>query len=186
VLEPVLKEIVEPLPTLDYNGVGRWSLETVQRRYAEYSRRFQVAKPLVLTPLEVSDGTTRRIYPVMQCVIDGIKTGDAACVELGVEFIECDEKIPFGKALKAAAARALRKVELTHSHIERIRKRVTQMLVAEVIPHEFGDYARLLRKVGVGPDWQQVAPRINRSNRYVMKFFRYLDASVMDSAPSCS
>jgi hypothetical protein len=165
------------MQTMDYNGTGRWSLEAIRQRYHEYARRFHVAKPLDLAPREHSDGQKRWIYPVMGCVIDGIKSGDAACIELGVEFIECDEKFPFGKILKSRAARELRKADVTSHHMQRIRKRVIDMLIAGHVPREFADYARLLRKVGVGPDWANVKKQLDRSNSYVMKFFEYLDAS---------
>jgi hypothetical protein len=97
-LENLLKPVAEQLETFDYNGVGRWSLEAVRQRYAEYSRRFHVAQPMDLVPRELGDSTTRRVYPVMQCVIEGTKSGDAACIELGVEFIECDGRRSAGIA----------------------------------------------------------------------------------------
>jgi hypothetical protein len=160
---------------IDYNGSGRWTLEAVWRRYAEYARRFHVDAPCDLRPREHDEGDKRWVYPVMEQVIRGIEAGDAACIEIGVEFIEEDEKFPFGKILKAKAARALRRAPLQAEHVARIRQRVIGMLVAAHIPHEFREYAKLLRKIGVGELWSDVRNHLDRSNIYVMRFYNYLN-----------
>jgi len=154
---------------IDYNGSGRWSLEAIRRRYGEYARRYYVETPCDLTPRVHEEGDKRWVYPVMEQVIVGIEAGDAACIELGIEFLEEDEKFPFGKNLKARAARALRRAPLTADQIARIRQRVFGMLVAGHVPHEFREYAKLLRKVGVGEQWSAVHDRLDQANPYVMR-----------------
>jgi hypothetical protein len=124
------------------------------------------------------NGGTRWVYSVMEQVIDGIAAGDPACIELGVEFIEEDQKFPFGKILKSNTARALRRADLAAEHTFRIRKRVIGMLVAGHLPHEFREYAKLLRRIGVGAaDWAAIRDRLDHSNPYVMRFYEYLNAS---------
>jgi hypothetical protein len=162
---------------IDYNGSGRWTLEAIRRRYAEYARRFRVETPCDLTPREHEEGDKRWVYPVMEPVIRGIDAGDAACIELGIEFLEEDGKFPFGKILKAKAARSLRRASLTAEQIARIRGRVIGMLVAGHIPHEFREYAKLLRNVGTGEQWSAVHDRLDHANPYVMRFYTYLDDS---------
>jgi hypothetical protein len=49
------------------------------------------------------------------------------------------------------------------------------MLVAGQVPHEFREFARLLRKIGVGERWESVRQRLDRSNPYVMRFDDYLN-----------
>jgi hypothetical protein len=161
---------------IDYNGTGRWTLDAIRERYAEHALRFDVREPTVLTPREHSEGGTRWIYPVMEQVIAGISGGDPACVELGVEFIEGDQRFPFGKRLKSNTARALRRASLEAGQVERVRNRVIGMLVAGQVPHEFREFARLLRKIGVGERWESVRQRLDRSNPYVMRFYDYLNA----------
>ena len=89
---------------IDYNGDGKWSREAVVQRHAEYARRFKVKEPAALTPLEFEHQGTRWVYPIMHEVVKAIEANDAAAVEIGVEFIEEDQKFPFGKILKSNTA----------------------------------------------------------------------------------
>jgi hypothetical protein len=157
----------------NYNGSGRWAIEEVMARYADYVRTFQVAQSFDLTPKQYQEGEKRWIYPIMDRVIEGIKAGDQACIQLGVEFIEEDEKFPFGKILKSNTAKALRHAGLTPEQAERVRQRVISMLIKGHILHEYREYAKLLRKVGVGQWWSGVGERIDQSNPYVMRFYKY-------------
>jgi len=118
----------------DYNGSGRWTRAAILSRYRELVRCLDVATPSDLQPLEVIFADNRRVYPVMDRVIEGIARGDTACIELGVEFIEEDQPFPFGRLLKSNAARALRRAELTPSQRERVRQRVIEMLIAGNTP----------------------------------------------------
>lgn len=168
------------MKVIDYNGTGRWTLDAIRERYAEHARRFRVRAPTDLKPREHSDGVARWVYPVMEQVIAGIEAGDPACVELGVEFIEEDQKFPFGRILKSNTARALRRASLDAGQVERIRARVIGMLVAGHVAREFREYSKLLRKVGLGSRWNSVRERLDHSNPYVMRFYDYLN----DAAPS--
>ena len=113
----------------------------------------------------------------MQEVIRGIEAQDRACIALGIDFIEEDQHFPFGKTLKSNTARALRRTPLDETQITRIRSRVIDMLLKGDVPHEFKQYAKLLRHVGVGTRWPEIEQRVPRENRYVMRWFNYLRAS---------
>ena len=171
---------------VDFNREGRWSRQGVLDRYDEYARRFRVADPLDVSPDESSQGNRRWVYPVMEKVIEGIERGDRACIEIGIEFIEEDELFPFGKILKSNTARALRRANLTTEHEERIRRRVSEMLMAGHVPHEFREYAKLLRRVGLGDEWQKVEEGAPRGNPYVQRFLDYFrrHASVEPAKPA--
>ena len=173
-------------PTLlnvrDYNGNGRWSREAILQRYKEYSRRVGIGPTADLVPLEHTEGATHWVYPVMFQVIEAIEAGDAAAIQIGVEFIEEDQTFPFGKILKSNTARALRRAPLSAEQVERVRRRVIGMLLAGHVPREYGDYARLLRKVGVGDLWSGVDESVDRSNRYVMRYYRYFAQYVVQGA----
>jgi len=41
-------------------------------------------------------------------------------------------------------------------------------------PHEYKQYAKLLKRIGVGQYWDEIESRINHSNEYVMRYFNYL------------
>src|SRR5262249_39949375 len=118
----------------------------------------------------------RWVYPVMECVIEGIKAGDPACSVIGVEFIEEDGKFPFGAILKARTARALKRAALSQSLIVRIRRRIAAMLEVGNTPREYREYVKLLRKVGFSEIWPKIEASAPRDNKYAMRYFNYLRA----------
>ena len=162
------------MKTLNYNGEGFWSVEQVLSRYAEYVKKFQIQEPRDLHPSEHSDANYRRVYPVMDPVIEGIKAGDLACAEIGVEFIEEDRGFPFGQTLKSKTARALRQVSLTDEQKERIRKRVVSMLNARYLPREYKEFARLARKIGLGRWLSEIKSQEPPENEWVTWYHEYL------------
>lgn len=96
-----------------YNGSGLWSVGSVRKRYQEYCATCHVESSRSLAPKEFTEGDVHWIYPVMEEVIQGIEEGDAACVALGIDFVEEDGLFPFGAILKSNTARALRRTKLT-------------------------------------------------------------------------
>jgi hypothetical protein len=163
------------MPLHDYNGTGEWSAERIAARYRQYAKRLRVSSETSLEPATHSEGDTRWVYPVMHRVIDGIEAGDPACVEIGIEFIEQDAHFPFGKILKSNAARALRRARLDEKQRIRIRRRILHMLVDGQVPHEYKEYAKLLRKIGLG-DLRSELERANVKNPYVARYVKYFAA----------
>ena len=138
----------------DYNGVGDWSLVGIQRRYRDLARRLR--QPVLdLKPKETVQGDVRWIYPLMDEVVVGIKRGDAACVEL---------------------ARALRRAVLTPEQVDRLRAHILRMLTRSEVPREYSDYAKLVRRVGLGDDWPRTREAVDASNPHVMVHVRYFEA----------
>jgi hypothetical protein len=158
----------------DYNGEGKWSKDAIIKRYSQLCTELEVQDPIHLRPIESVQGGVTWIYPVMDKVIEGIEQGDIACRQIGIEFIEDDQKCPFGKLLKSNAARALRRSHLTAEEQERTRKRLVFMLLAGNVPHEYKEYAKLLKKVGIDGYWDEIEKRVDRSNDYVMRWYKYL------------
>ncbi len=156
---------------IDYNGEGRWSLVGILARYEQLATDLRITKR-DLSPREHLEGDRRWVYPVMDKVIEGIESGDAACIRIGIEFIEEDAKFPFGKILKSNTARALRRAELTEGQKQRIRRRVFGMLRDGHIPHEFREYAKLVRKIGF--DASEI-PHCEVNNQFVGRFRRYFE-----------
>lgn len=154
----------------DYNNrEGFWSLTAILARYAKYAAEMKIT-PRDISPREHSDGDRKWIYPVMDEVIEGIKAGDPACARIGVEFIEEDAKFPFGRILKSGTARALRRATLSDDEKQRIRRKVFDLLRRGIIPREFRDFAKLVRKIGF--DVSEV-PKVPESNRYAVQFRAY-------------
>jgi hypothetical protein len=157
---------------IDYNGEGEWSSYGILARYDRYCKGLGV-EPHDIAPLVHSNGLRTWVYPVMDKVIKCIETGDAACKLIGIEFIEQDQLFAFGGTLKSNTARALRRCELTDEDKERIRTRVVNMLVACSVPREYKEYAKLLRKIGIGEHWERIERQIDRTNPYVMRYYNY-------------
>jgi len=160
----------------DYNGPGEWSADAIRRRYLEHARRFGQRELRELKSVESGDGDARRVYPLMDDVIAGIEEGDLACIELGVEFVESGHRQAFGRILHSNVARALRRAKLSPDQALNLRRRILDMLVAGQGPHEFKQYAKLLRRIGLGEPWAQARSRVDESNPYVMRYVRYFDA----------
>jgi hypothetical protein len=120
----------------DYNRTGQWSALSVQSRYRDYCHTLQVDDLHLPTPKEHREGHVVWIYPIMESVIQGIERGDAACIALGVDFVEEDDLFAFGKTLKSNAARSLRRARLTEGQKARLREHIVTMLVSGLIPHE--------------------------------------------------
>ncbi len=161
---------------LDYNGPGDWSLEGVRRHYRLLAKELQVPEPAEPKPLEHREGEVLRVYPVMDAVIKGIERGDPACVELGVAFVESGHQQAFGRLLHSNTARALRRAVLTTGQADRLRTRILDMLIAGHVPHEFKQYAKLARHIGLGNAWEMAKAKVDHANPYVMKYVRYFDA----------
>jgi hypothetical protein len=151
----------------------------VQGRYLQYCRTFGLKEPQTPQPREHVEGKVRWIFPIMESVIEGITRGDRACAEIGIEFIEEDEHFVFGRILKSNTARALRRVELSEDQKDRLRTRIATMLLDGYVPHEFHEYAKLLRHIGLGDWWATIDRDINRDNPYVMRYYRYFQTHAL-------
>lgn len=160
---------------VDLNGNGAWSIQAVQQRYLVYSLRHGRRDARGLEVLEHTEGNVRWLYPIIDSVVTGIKASDPACIDLGVEFVESGHKQPYGRVLHARVARALRQAPLSKEHVTRLRARILSMLVAGQVPHEYHEYAKLLRRIGLGEAWEATRQRIDEGNRYVMRYVNYFE-----------
>jgi hypothetical protein len=158
----------------DFNGTGVWSAQAVQARYRQYCDVLHVECPRVLKAQEVREGKNIWIYPIMWQVIQGIEENDAACIALGVDFVEEDDLFAFGKMTKSNTARSLRRARLTEEQKGRLRERVVTMLATGIILHEMREYAKLLRVIGVGEHWPRLERDVPRDNPYAMRFYKAL------------
>jgi hypothetical protein len=111
----------------------------------------------------------------MDQIIQQIEKGDKAAIRIGIEFIMENEFFVFGRILKSNTARALRRASLTEEQQTRIRERLVGMMLSGNVPHEFREYKRLLRKVGLGLLWSVLDDGVDRNNKYVMRYYDYLN-----------
>lgn len=158
---------------IDYNGEDKWSRDAILERYDLYCEQLGIKKT-DLSPDEYEQGETKWVYPVMDKVIKCIDQGDTACKLIGIELLEEDRRFPFGKLLKSNTARALRRADLSDQDKKRIRRRIVQMLVDGQVPHEYKEYAKLLKKVGIGEYKETIERHIGTENPYVLRYVKYL------------
>lgn len=137
----------ETIEIRDNNGTGEWSWRSVQERYKAECANLGLS-PQVPEPARRSEGNVLWIYPIMLEVVKGIVSGDAACTQIGIKFIEQDQSFPNGFDLKYHTARALRRTTLTEEQKQRIRERVSSMLLRGHMCPELHEYIRLLKKIG--------------------------------------
>jgi hypothetical protein len=163
----------------DFNGADQWSAKAIVHRYREYSQRLGRTSFRNLVPRTHTEGDVTWVYPVMEDVIAGAEDGDPACIAICIEFIEEDQSFPFGAILKSNSARALRRAHLSSEQMERVRARVVRMLLAGYVPHEFKEYAKLLRRVGVGAWWPIIEQQVPRKNPGAMRYYRYFRAHAL-------
>lgn len=159
---------------VDYNGVGIWSAEAIQKRYRKYADALGV-NPSQLVPRRQTEGGRTWVYPLMEQIIVLIDAGDKAAIEIGIEFIQEDDYFVFGAILKSNTARALRRTSLTSEQQGRIRERLVGMMLSGQVPREWREYKRLLRHVGPGSLWPALEKGVDRENEYVMRYYNYLD-----------
>jgi hypothetical protein len=112
----------------------------------------------------------------MDQIIERMERGDKAAIQIGLEFILEDDFFAFGRLLKSDAARALRRVALTDGQQAIIRKRLVAMLLAGEVPREWRQYKQLLRHVGLGSLWPALERGVDRENKYVMRYYDYLNS----------
>ena len=177
----------------DADGIGKWSRAEIGRRYHAYCREFRCSPRDIDFELAgpyygdrgwlnyYRDGPL--IMPVIRQVIEGIERNDPACIEIGVELIEEDARFAFGKLMKAYVANALRRAAacLSETQKRRIRERVVNLLVKGIVPHEMRQYARLVKRIGSGPQavflaelHQHLTAIGPAANPYALRFVRYL------------
>lgn len=159
----------------DLNGPGRWSRESISSRFKSYSNSFGTTIN-ELEPRTYEEGSVKWVYPLMQVAIDGIERQDPACIELGIELIEDSASMPFGMILKSNTARALRRTAdlLTEDQRNRIRKRVTEMLISEYMPREFLQYVKLAREIGFDDEVSRVESEADLENRWIRHYLGQL------------
>jgi hypothetical protein len=159
---------------VDYNGVGIWSAEAIQERYRKYADAIG-ADPFPLAPRRHTESGRTWVFPLMEQIISRIEVGDIAAIEIGIEFIQEDDHFVFGRILKSNTARALRRASLTPEQQARIRERLVGMMLAGQVPHEWKEYKKLLKHIGLGALWPVLENGVDRENEYVMRYYNYLD-----------
>ena len=158
----------------DYNGQGKWTGDEILNRYSIYCNDLNILESIDLLPSTYTNQDVKWIQPVMYKVIYGIEKGDEACKLIGIEFIEEDQKSAFNRSIKIETVRALRRAKLDEKDKDRIRSRLIDLILASRIPHQYREYAKLLKKVGIGDRLEEIREKANKDNPTIMKVIQSL------------
>jgi len=171
---------------------GHWSADSIRERYRRHQLR-RKSRGAAVDVQELGAEASDSDRPEMQTsrlldkVIGGVRAGDPSCVAIAIELVEEDGGFFFGAMLKADAARALRQVpNLTDQQVERLRARIVGMYARGEVPREFREYAKLLRKLGVGPHWATIVntePKNHYAERARSYFLEYCNPD--SRCPEC-
>jgi hypothetical protein len=162
------------MPSIDLNGQDEWSLEAVRRRYLEYSRCLGVSSQLALAAETLKRESSDWTMPILQQVLDGVTAGDVACVQIAVDLVCSDARLPFGKIFKDRASDMLRRSSLSSLQYELLRTHAIARLRSGFVPPEFKHFARLIRQIGLAEHRQALeelvpaGPRIAWYRNYLL------------------
>lgn len=137
-----VQRIGENVRLIDYNNSRTFSFDVVVARYAEFCRRRGVKEPIQFVPRKIGGPDKFYVYPVWNDVINGIRQGDPACVDLGIWCLSVVEPIPFGPCIRGGVVRELIRGELRDDQKGEIRQVVTRLLVGR---HPLAPFKRLGR-----------------------------------------
>lgn len=110
---------------------------------------------------------------ILDVLIGRMKRGDLAAAEIGIEMMEEDRGLAFGPITKSNIPRALTKCALSNEQMDRIRKRVVQMLLRPFLPKDFRQYAWLARRVGM-QEWAGALEEVEGDDAWVAWYVEYL------------
>lgn len=112
--------------------------------------------------------------PILRQVLEGVAAGDAACVQIAVDLVCSDARLPFGKVFKDQASDALRRSALSSLQSGRLRTHAIERLRSGFVPPEFKRFARLIRQIGLADHRQALeelvptGPRIAWYRSYLL------------------
>lgn len=142
----------QSIPWGIYHGVPHgWHAAEVVREHARLGGSFALATPAPLeirTPhnLPEQDGWLH-YRQTLHRLTDGVRSGDAACVELAIRYIELRHIGSYAGYLRERLARALKHATLDDAQRRRLHAHFSSLCLRGERTHEFGEYLRLWRRV---------------------------------------
>jgi len=158
---------------LRLDGIGQWRNSEIVARYRRWCMRLGL-RPAELVASSGDMAERGWANAIIGPIVPLIAAGDEAAAWIGIEMIEEDGGFAFGRLLKARCARELRRTPLNEKQKHHIRRRVVAMLERGFLPHEFRQYSRLARRVGIGPVADRLEVLRGHANPWVGWYVTYL------------
>ena len=155
---------------INYNPEGKWSTESVKKRYWEQSVSLGGVSGFEPTPKTYTNfnGCTW-VYNVMESVIDGVQLGDFTCVQLCIDYINDDVKAPTTGYTKERMARALRHASLSDKQKKELSEIFIKQLESGKIYKEYREYIRLFKIIGVTPYKEKIQKCIKGQQEFIKR-----------------
>lgn len=142
----------QSIPPRIYYGVpGGWHADEIVLEHARLGGDFALATP---APVEIrsphrlpeQEGWLHYRQTVHR-LADGVRGGDAACVELAIRYIELRHIGSYAGYLRERLARALKHAPLDEAQRRRLHGHFATLCLRGEHTHEFGEYVRLWRRI---------------------------------------
>ena len=155
---------------VNYNAEGKWSVDSVRARYRDLKYRFGGSDDFVLEPRTYANpvGITW-VYNIMDTVADGVRIGDAACIELSIDYLKDNVMGSTTGYIRERMARALKQAELTNGQKQRLSEIFMTQLRHRRILMEFREYSRLFRRIGIEPYREEIESLRNAREAYIQR-----------------
>jgi hypothetical protein len=155
---------------IDYNSEGKWSLESVQEKYAELRTLLGGAEGFILEPRTYTNPKGAKwTYNVMDAVADGIQLEDNACIELAVEYINDNVMDSTTGYIRERIARSLRHASLTEGQKQRLAEAFLKQLEHQDLHKEFKEYIRLFKTIGIEPYRKEIEKHLNSKKEFIQR-----------------
>ncbi|NQZ08400.1 MAG: hypothetical protein HRT35_14685 [Algicola sp.] len=153
----------------NYNPEGKWSVDSVKAKYWALSLSLGGVFGFEPEPKRYTNknGATW-VYNIMDSVIDGVKLGDSACVQISIEYIQDNVMHSTTGYIRASMARSLRNAELTKKQKVTLAGIFLKQLESGLIYREFKEYCRLFKRIGVEP-YRQEIEKYNKSHKQYIR-----------------
>ncbi|WP_434339813.1 hypothetical protein [Motilimonas cestriensis] len=137
---------------INYNPDGKWSVESVQKRYRELSLVYGGVGDFFPEPkVYINQRGAMWTYNIMKSVVDGVQLGDKACIQLSIEYIQDNLVASTTGYIRERMARALCTAELSNSQKKALVNVFLTMLENGNLQQQFREYIRLFKYIGIEP-----------------------------------
>ena len=125
-------------------------MAAVVRRHSDLRTRLGGVRGFELVPRTYTNsGGMTWVYNIMESVVDGVRLGDQACIEISVEYIEDQVMGSCTGYIRERMARTLRHAQLSSSQRDRLARVFLFQLASGCLYKEFKEYIRLFKVIGV-------------------------------------
>ena len=140
------------IPIEVYHGVPQgWYAHEIVAAHKQLRGTFEVAGPEAIEPGAPSWMPERKAWlqyrATLKRVADGVRAGDAACVELAIRFIELNYIGSYSGFIRSKLARSLAKATFDARQKRRLNDHFLELVMTSNYSREFGGYIRLWKKI---------------------------------------